>query len=244
MNPSTRGRIFAAFLAILLVIGTAALASPAEEGEFLTLLNQARSAEGLAPLAVHNDLVAGARAHTSLMVARGEIFHSTSAELGGVTTGWQVLGENVGVGPNPSVLHTAFMNSPSHRANVLGDFNYVGIGAETAPDGKLYVTFMFMKKAVATTTTTAPPTTTTTAPPLPAPVTATTTTTLPPAPVAVPSVAPAPAPVPVTAATTESTPALPGDAGTSGVDGKTMRDLLDPVGSCSYHQQYQRLCIN
>ncbi len=165
-----------------MVFASVALASPAEEGEFLSLLNSARSAEGLAPLSVHSDLVAGARNHTSRMIARGEIFHSTSAELGAVTSGWQVLGENVGVGPNPSVLHTAFMNSPGHRANVLGDFNFVGIGAERAPDGKLYVTFMFMKKAVASTTTTtiAPttstPATTTTVAPLPAPAPSPTTT--------------------------------------------------------------------
>ncbi|MDH3517640.1 MAG: CAP domain-containing protein, partial [Acidimicrobiia bacterium] len=120
MKPSTRGRIFGITLAIAMVVGSVAVASPADEGEFLTLLNSARSAQGLSPLTIHSDLVAGARTHTSAMVARGEIFHSTSAELGSVTTGWQVLGENVGVGPNPSVLHTAFMNSPGHRANVLG----------------------------------------------------------------------------------------------------------------------------
>ncbi len=197
-------------LAISMVIGSVAVASPADEGEFLTLLNNARSAQGLSPLSVHNDLVAGARLHTSAMVARGEIFHSTSSELGSVTTGWQVLGENVGVGPNPSVLHTAFMNSPGHRANVLGDFNFVGIGAERAPDGKLFVTFMFMKKPVAstTTTTTVPPTTTTAPAPLPAPPAPATTTTTTvaqapapqPAPVAAPAPAPQPAPAPEPAA--------------------------------------------
>lgn len=195
MTPILRRRIFGAMLAVTMVFASVALASPAEEGEFLSLVNSARSAEGLAPLSVHNDLVAGARNHTSRMIARGEIFHSTSAELGAVTTGWQVLGENVGVGPNPSVLHTAFMNSSGHRANVLGDFNFVGIGAEHAPDGKLYVTFMFMKKPVsATTTTTLAPTTTapattTTLAPLPAP-TPSPTTTVPSAP------APQPAPAP------------------------------------------------
>jgi len=161
-------------------------------------INQSRSAAGLAPLTVHNDLVVGARNHTAKMIPTGTIFHSTSAELSAVTSGWTVLGENVGKGPNPSVLHDAFMASPSHKANILGNFDRVGVGVGHDAEGRVYVTVMFMKSANApapTTTTTAPPTTTTTAataPPAP-----TTTTTTMPAPTAPAPTAPAPtAPAP------------------------------------------------
>jgi hypothetical protein len=115
------------------------------------------------------------------MIAAGKIYHSTSAQLSSYTTGWTQVGENVGMGPNPSILHTAFMGSPSHKANILGDYDRVGVGADRAPDGTMFVTVLFMKSAsvpatTSTTTpppTTAPPTTTTTlAPPVQTPVVA------------------------------------------------------------------------
>lgn len=145
-----------------------ASASPSAEAEFVSFINQSRSAAGLAALSVHSDLVVGARNHTAKMIPTNSIFHSTSAELSAVTTGWVTLGENVGRGGNASVLHQAFMASPSHKANILGDFDKVGVGVGHDAEGRMYVTVMFMKSkvvAATTTTTTAPPTTTTTAPP-------------------------------------------------------------------------------
>jgi hypothetical protein len=176
----TARRLTALLLGLLVFTGTTAVASasPSEEAEFVSLINQSRGAAGFAPLTVHSDLVVGARNHTAEMIPTGTIFHSTSAELSSVTSGWSVLGENVGKGPNPSVLHRAFMESPSHKANILGDFDRVGVGVGHDADGTLYVTVIFMKSANApaptTTTTTAPaPTTTTTvaaeAAPAPAP---------------------------------------------------------------------------
>jgi hypothetical protein len=77
------------------------------------------------------------------------------------------------------------MNSSGHRANILGDYNYVGVGV--ASDGDvLWVTVIFMRKGAApeptttTTTTTAAPATTTTTTTIAAP--DATTTTNPPAP--------------------------------------------------------------
>ncbi|MGH2703523.1 MAG: CAP domain-containing protein [Actinomycetota bacterium] len=43
---------------------------------------------------------------------------------------WQALGENVGVGGDVEALHRAFMDSPGHRTNFLGDYERVGIGRE------------------------------------------------------------------------------------------------------------------
>ena len=174
-------RATAAVLALFLVLATGAVASasPAAESEFVALINETRAANGLAALSVHSDLVAGARSHTAEMVPTGSIFHSTSAELSSVTSGWSVMGENVGKGPNPSVLHRAFMESPSHRANILGDWDLLGVGAAADPEGKLYVTVIFMKSASlpAPKPAPAPTTTTTVAEPPPAPTP--TTTTLP-----------------------------------------------------------------
>ena len=165
-------------LGVLVFASTTAVAaaSPGAEAEFVAAINQSRSAAGLAPLTVHNDLVAGARAHTAEMIPTGTIFHSTSGQLASVTTGWSVLGENVGKGPNVSVLHKAFMESPSHKANILGDFDRVGVGVALDAESKMYVTVLFMKSSSA-----APTTTTTTAPTTTAPPATTTTTTTAPA---------------------------------------------------------------
>ena len=105
------------------------------------------------------------------MIDAGDLYHSTSSELraaGG--SGWSKVGENVGRGGTATSLHSAFMNSPTHAANVLGTYNYVGIGTGSS-DGRLYVTVVFMQKGStpsptttqpAQTTTTSPETTTTT----------------------------------------------------------------------------------
>jgi hypothetical protein len=172
----------------------AATADSGTEAEFLAKINATREASGLGPLEVDGGLRSHARNHTQDMIDAGEIFHSSESELiaaGG--TGWDKIGENVGRGQSPTSLHQAFMDSPGHRKNILGDYNYVGIGTGSS-NGYLYVTVVFMKKGStsSTTTTEAPaePTTTETAPDTTATTepdrspestpTTTTTTTLPP----------------------------------------------------------------
>jgi hypothetical protein len=151
-------------------------ADSGSEQSFLSAINSTRGANGLAPLQMDGGLRAHARKHTADMIAAGNIFHSSSAELQGAAgSGWSKLGENVGRGGTVSSLHQAFLDSPAHKANILGDYNYVGIGTDTS-SGVLYVTVVFMKKgsgssSPAPTTTTPKTTTTTTIPP-------TTTTTL------------------------------------------------------------------
>jgi hypothetical protein len=173
-------------------LGVAAGADSGTEAEFLAKINASRASAGLAPLSANGSLTSYARTHTAGMMEAGEIYHSTSAQLGAAGgSGWERMGENVGKGQTPSSLHEAFMNSSGHRANILGDYNYVGIGTGSK-DGYLYVTVIFMKKGStsppATTTTTVsdtPGTTkasgTGTTKPEPTPTTeATTTTTIPP----------------------------------------------------------------
>jgi hypothetical protein len=184
---SRRKPWIAALLVISLSVmglGLSAAADAGQENEFLAAINSSRSAAGLAPLAMSGSLQTYARAHSVDMANANQIYHSTSAQLAAAAgSGWTNLGENVGRGPGVSALHTAFMGSSGHKANILGDYNYVGIGTTTA-DGYIYVTAVFMKKGA---TTAATPTTTTTVaaksspPPDPAPTTTSTTvTTLPP----------------------------------------------------------------
>jgi len=144
-------------------LGLSAVADSASEAGFLAKINASRAANGLAALSVDGGLRNHARNHTQDMIDAGEIYHSSSDELKAAAgSGWSKLGENVGRGGTVDSLHKAFMDSAGHKANILGDYNYAGIGTASS-DGVLYVTVVFMKKGGgSTTTTTAPAATTTT----------------------------------------------------------------------------------
>jgi len=170
------------FALVVMTVGLALPAQAGTEGAFLSKINASRAAEGLPPVAVSSELVPDAQAHSAEMMAAGEIYHTSN--LAAVASGWEALAENVGVGPSVDSLHTAFMNSPGHRRNILGDYNYVGIGVSQSDSGQLWVTVIFMRKGsnpppttTTTTTVTAPPTTA-------APVTTATTAAPPPPPAA------------------------------------------------------------
>ncbi|MGB5565383.1 MAG: CAP domain-containing protein [Acidimicrobiia bacterium] len=201
-----------AIVLIALVVMTMVTALPAHagaEGDFLSRINASRSAAGLPPVSMHSDLVPDARSHSAEMMAAGQIYHSSN--LAGVASGWEALGENVGAGPSVDSLHSAFMNSAGHRANILGDYNYVGVGVAGEGD-VLWVTVIFMRKGAAPEATTTTTTTTTTVP------TTTSTTTTIAAPAATPTTDP-PAPGPVSEATTTTTaPAPTSSTGTPASD--------------------------
>ena len=155
------------WLSLLLVVfastalGVAATADSGTESEFVSLINSTRASNGLGSLQVDGGLQSHARNHTQDMIAAGDIYHSSSGELSAAAgSGWSQVGENVGRGQSPSSLHQAFMDSSGHAANILGDYNYVGVGTDTSSDGRLYVTVVFMKMGE-----TAPPTTEAPAPP-------------------------------------------------------------------------------
>ena len=142
------------WLSILLVVALATLgfsasagADSGSESGFLSKINAERSSRGLNTLAIDGGLRSHARTHTAEMIANNDLYHSSSAELQAAAgSGWSAIAENVGRGGTVDSLHSAFMKSSGHKANILGDYNYVGIGTDTAPDGRLYVTVVFMKK--------------------------------------------------------------------------------------------------
>lgn len=161
----SRRSIGAFITAALLIVGLAPGAFAASEDSLLSRINDERESRGLPALVSHWDLVDDAEAHSRVMMAADDLHHNPN--LGSVTTGWVSLGENVGVGPSVSSIHSAFMNSPPHRGNVLGDFTHVGIGAVSESENRLWITVVFMKASgtAPATTTTTPPTATTGSPP-------------------------------------------------------------------------------
>lgn len=125
----------------------AASADEGAEGCFLSKANAEREAAGLGTLASHSQLVGISRDHSEEMAAAGTIYHRSDLSAG-APSNWQSLGENVGMGGSCASLHTALMNSPGHRRNILDPgFNYVGMGVVIAGDGTMFVTQSFMQAA-------------------------------------------------------------------------------------------------
>jgi len=115
----------------------------AKERGFIAKHNAARDARGLSPLRMDVHLGKVARVHTREMTRKATLHHTSTTRLSRRVTRWSTLGENVGVGGTVSSLFSAFMNSPSHRDNVLySKFNHIGVGTKTA-DGRLWVTVIF-----------------------------------------------------------------------------------------------------
>lgn len=121
------------------------------EADLFSYTNASRASAGLGALQNDPAAAAVAREWSSQMSSENSLHHNPNlvAQVESrVTTAWQRLGENVGVGYSASSLHDAFMNSPGHRANILGDFNRVGVGAVVEPSGRMWVTLVFLKGPV------------------------------------------------------------------------------------------------
>ncbi|HVF52935.1 MAG TPA: CAP domain-containing protein [Actinomycetota bacterium] len=135
---------------LLLPLFTASPAAPACSGTantaekgFFSKMNAERKKKGKVPLKLDTQLSKPAKLHTKEMINKGTLEHTPDDVLAKRVTNWKIIGENVGVGGDVKSLHDAFMNSPSHRDNILfSDYRYVGVGARKA-DGKLWVTVIF-----------------------------------------------------------------------------------------------------
>jgi len=99
-------------------------------------LNQERAAAGLPPLAWNPQMAIAAREHAIRMARTGGISHQFSGEpdltqrTSTAGAKFSTVAENVGVGESSITLHSAWMNSPGHRANILDPVvTSVGISA-------------------------------------------------------------------------------------------------------------------
>lgn len=130
--------------AILLGVAgiTAATAGDSHASAFVSKTNSARQSRGLRPYVVKSDLNAVAARHSARMASKNSLYHNPS--LGSEVSGWQVVGENVGMGGSVDSIHQAFMDSTSHRDNILSrTFTEIGIGTVTDDRGVIWVTQVF-----------------------------------------------------------------------------------------------------
>ena len=114
--------------------------------QLMALANQSRAEQGLGKLQWEEGLAAAARDHCLRMAAEGPIAHryggedDLSTRAGKAGAHFDLIEENVAIGPNAAAIHDEWMHSPPHRANLLnGDINRVGISV-VAARGVLYAT--------------------------------------------------------------------------------------------------------
>ena len=102
-------------------------ASASESDTIASLVNEARWSAGLPGLIHNHELDAVALNWANHMAAANDMIHNPDF-AGQIPAGWSSAGENIALGhPTPSAMHTGWMNSEGHRANILGDFTDVGI---------------------------------------------------------------------------------------------------------------------
>jgi uncharacterized protein YkwD len=158
-TSSTAGvRRFAAFLvavAVATVLAVAGPAAPAAHADnvadaqaLFALTNQTRADNGLAPLQWDSAAANIASWWSNVNASNGTLAHNpylVSQINEQVTPYWTRIGENVGYASSISGVHNAFLNSPPHLANILGDYNRVGVGVVADGSGRLWVTLDFIK---------------------------------------------------------------------------------------------------
>ena len=107
------------------------------------LINKKRASKGMGGLSSDGNLTDAAQRHTNHMVDHGCFAHECSGEAGMVSrikssgylngaSSW-LVGENIAWGESnlgtPAAIVVAWMNSPSHRANILNkSFDDIGVG--------------------------------------------------------------------------------------------------------------------
>jgi uncharacterized protein YkwD len=115
----------------------------ASEKSFAEKMNLARNLNGRSQMYLDKHLSRVARRHAWVMAQDNDLFHSDMGVLSRRVTRWRTLGENVGMGYSVGQLHTAFMASPGHRANIMAsDFRHMGVGT-VEKHGTLFVTVVF-----------------------------------------------------------------------------------------------------
>lgn len=159
MPPTTRcrhraplaGALVAAVLAALFAATPAAASggapSSSAERHLAALIDEYRTARGLAPLVHVADLHREARDWSSEMARRGGLAHDP--DLGARSCCWERMSQNVGRASLPDggvaqararAVFEEFVRSAEHRDNLLGpEADQIGVGAQVAR-GQLWVT--------------------------------------------------------------------------------------------------------
>lgn len=120
------------------------------ERQIFELTNSARAEHGLEPFKWDSRLAEVARQHSQDMRDQGFFSHNSPdgdtpfdrMEKAGIL--YRAAGENIAVGYRDAVsAHEGWMNSPGHRENILGDYEYIGVGIVYGGEYQVYYTQNF-----------------------------------------------------------------------------------------------------
>lgn len=142
-SPATRLR--ATRLAAFVLAMTLAISAcyTTQQTEIAQHVNNSRAAYGRAPLSQNYELSVKAQRWAEYLASIGSLAHSNLPE--GISYQWRSLGENVGFDGSIAAVHQGYMNSPTHRNNILSSrFNYIGTGYATG-GGRVYTVQVFME---------------------------------------------------------------------------------------------------
>ena len=121
------------------------------ELKLVTLINNYRQSQGLNTLEVINHISYKSEEHNIYMidneVVNHDYFQQRSDNLIQVL-GAEKVGENIAYNyQTAESAFSAWLNSPSHKANMEGDYTHFGISVTTdTQTGRKYYTNMFIKK--------------------------------------------------------------------------------------------------
>ena len=131
---------------------TTSFSMSANEKIIFDLLNKARTDAGLPKLAADSSLFKVARLKAQDMV-KNSYFSHTSPTYGspfkmmktyGIS--YKVAGENIAGNPSLQDAVTAWLNSPTHKQNILSNsYNYIGIGIEKSDIYGYIISTMFIR---------------------------------------------------------------------------------------------------
>jgi uncharacterized protein YkwD len=127
----------------------------ANEQAMVSAINAERARAGLGPLAYDSGLGRIARIRSKQMVDQGYFshvdpygYHMYTELLSWFGYGYAYAGENLAMNNYPDSVGqamTALMNSPSHRANILGpNYRRIGVGEMVTADGRHFFTMIFL----------------------------------------------------------------------------------------------------
>lgn len=122
----------------------------------IDLHNKTRLAYDLDPIELDFRLAEAAAKHAAWMSSHGVLSHTGE---GGSTVGrragaagyqWRGVGENIAAGQRTvEAVMKAWMNSPGHKANILGNYKHFGVAFEADVSGRLFWCVVFARPPVA-----------------------------------------------------------------------------------------------
>lgn len=117
----------------------------------LTLINNARTAAGLPKLVMDSKILKIARLKAQDMVKNSYFSHSSPTYgspfkmMDDYDISYKVAGENIAGNPDLNAAVTAWMNSPTHKENILSSaYNYIGIGVTKSDTYGYVIVAMFV----------------------------------------------------------------------------------------------------